>query len=197
MTHAFRMSAGRMSAGAFLLAGLVAGGAACAQTAATPAPAAPPAAAAPASPATEASRREARALGDKLGWENQVRSIINTLRTAIVMNLAQLNGKPPQEIQPIVDDLLMPDFIGDSATLSNMIVEAWAAAFTAEELRNLRTFYNTPLGDKLLRTIPQLNVVINQAGQGWAQKHFQAVQQKYAEEFAKRGLKLATPSSSQ
>jgi hypothetical protein len=85
----------------------------------------------------------------------------------------------------------MPDFVSDAGTLQAMIVEAWAGAFTADELRNLRTFYNTPLGDKLLRTIPQLNNVINQAGQGWAQKVYQQSQQKHAEEFAKRGLKFA------
>jgi hypothetical protein len=93
-------------------------------------------------------------------------------------------------MQPVVDELLMPDFVADATTLSNMIVEAWARAFTADELRNLRNFYNTPLGEKLLRTIPQLNQIINQNGQVWAQRVFTQVSQKYAEEFNKRGLKL-------
>ena len=156
----------------------------------TPAPApAPPAAPAPV--VTEASRRESRALGDKLGWEAQVRGIINTLRTAIIVNLAQTNGKQPQDMIGVVDDLLMPDFVGDAQALQSMIVDAWAGAFTADELRNLRSFYNTPLGDKLLRTIPQLNTVINTAGQTWAQKVFLATQAKNADEFTKRGLKFA------
>lgn len=169
---------------------------------AAPAPAAPPAAppvaqpapaqaAAPTQVVTEAGRREARALGEKLGWEAQVRGIINTLRTAIIVNIAQANGKTPQDMIGVVDDLLMPDFVGDAATLQAGIVEAWAGAFSAEELRNLRTFYNTPLGEKLLRTIPQLNNIINQAGQAWAQKVYTASQQKHAEEFAKRGFKFA------
>jgi hypothetical protein len=181
----------RIVAGA-LLVGLLGTGTAWGQG--TPAPAPAPAPAAPAAPApvvTEASRREARSLGEKLGWESQVRGIINTLRTAIIVNIAQVNGKQPQEMIAVVDDLLMPDFVSDAATLQGMIVEAWAGAFTADELRNLRTFYNTPLGDKLLRTIPQLNNVINQAGQGWAQKVYQQSQQKHADEFAKRGLKFA------
>jgi hypothetical protein len=192
MTHAFRSAAG-----ALLLAGMMTGTAwgqgAPAQTApAQPAQAAPqPGQAQPAWPqATEASRREARALGDKLGWESQVRSIINTLRTAIIVNLSQVNGKPPTEMQAVVDDLLVPDLIADAPALMNMIVEAWARAFTAEELRNLRSFYNTPLGEKLLRTIPQLNQVINQSGQAWAQRAFGAMQQKHAAEFTKRGLQF-------
>jgi hypothetical protein len=149
---------------------------------------------APATPApviSEASRREARALGEKLGWEAQVRGIINTLRTAIIVSLAQTNGRQPQDMIAVVDDLLLPDFVGDAGSLLNLIVEAWAGAFTAEELRNLRTFYNTPLGEKLLRSIPQLNNVINQAGQTWAQRVFQQSQQKHAAEFAKRGFKFA------
>jgi len=191
MTHAFRTTAG-----ALLLAGTIAGGSAWGQG--TPAQSSAPAQPAQAQqgqqlslpPATEASRREARALGEKLGWDTQVRGIINTLRTAMIVNLAQLNGKSPQDIQGPVDELLMPDFVADSATLSNMIVEAWARAFTAEELRNLRNFYNTPLGEKLLKTIPQLNQIINQNGQLWAQRLFTQVSQKYAEEFGKRGLKM-------
>lgn len=179
--------AGTLLAG--LLAGMPATGPAWAQAAPAPAQSSVPAQPAPV--VTEASRREARALGEKLGWETQVRGIINTLRTAIIVNLAQANSKQPQEMIGVVDDLLMPDFVGDAATLHGMIVEAWAGGFTADELRNLRTFYNTPLGDKLLRTIPQLNASINQAGQAWAQKIYQQSQQKHAEEFAKRGLKFA------
>ncbi len=184
----------RPIAGAMLLAGLLTAGTAYAQNPPVTAPAPAPApSAAPAQPApvvSEASRREARALGEKLGWEAQVRGIINTLRTAIIVNIAQANGKTPQDMIGVVDDLLMPDFVGDAGTLHATIVEAWAGAFTAEELRNLRTFYNTPLGDKLLRSIPQLNNVINQAGQTWAQKVYTASQAKHADEFTKRGLKF-------
>lgn len=184
----------RPIAGAMLLAGVLTAGTAWGQNTPTPAPAPAPApSAAPAQPApvvSEANRREARALGEKLGWEAQVRGIINTLRTAIIVNIAQANGKTPQDMIGVVDDLLMPDFVGDAGTLQATIVEAWAGAFTAEELRNLRTFYNTPLGDKLLRTIPQLNNVINQAGQAWAQKVYTASQAKHADEFTKRGLKF-------
>lgn len=184
----------RPIAGILLLAGVLAAGTAWGQAAPTPAPAPAPApTAAPAQPpavVTEAGRREARALGEKLGWEAQVRGIINTLRTAIIVNIAQANGKTPQDMIGVVDDLLMPDFVGDAGTLQAGIVEAWAGAFTADELRNLRTFYNTPLGEKLLRTIPQLNNIINQAGQAWAQKIYTASQQKHADEFTKRGLKF-------
>ena len=184
-------------AGAWPLAGLLASvltaGTAWGQAAPAPAPA-PAQNAAPAQPTpivSEASRREARALGEKLGWEAQVRGIINTLRTAIIVSVAQANGKTPQDMIGVVDDLLMPDFVGDANSLHGTIVEVWAGAFTADELRNLRSFYNTPLGDKLLRTIPQLNNVINQAGQSWAQKVYTGSQQKHADEFTKRGLKFA------
>lgn len=189
----------RTATGTILLAATLAtvpvGGPAWGQAAAPQAaPQAAPPQAAPAQPAhpvTEASRREARALGEKLGWESQVRGIINTLRTAIIVNLAQVNGRQPQDMIGVVDDLLIPEFVNDASTLHAMIVEAWAGAFTSDELRNLRTFYNTPLGEKLLRTIPQLNAAINQTGQTWAQKLFQQAQAKHAEEFTKRGFKFA------
>jgi len=184
MTVILRRATRALAAGALLLAGGLAAVPARAQTP----PAAP--AAAPAN-ITEASRREARLLGEKLGWESQVRSIINTLRTAIIVNLAQVNGRQPQDMIGVVDDVLIPDFVGDAASLHTLIVDAWAGAFTADELRNLRNFYSSPLGDKLLRTLPQLNSAINLAGQNWAQKIFQVAQTKHAEEFAKRGLKFS------
>jgi hypothetical protein len=188
------MTAKNRLAGTAFAAVLLAGAPAFIQPAAAQAPAAPaqaPAqATAPAANITEASRREARALGDKLGWESQVRGIINTLRTAIIVNLAQTNGRQPQDMISVVDDVLMPDFVGDAAALQTLIVDAWAGAFTADELRNLRSFYSTPLGEKLLRTLPQLNSAVNLAGQGWAQKIFQGAQTKHAEEFTKRGLKF-------
>lgn len=186
MTAKNRLAAKRLGMGAVLLAASLAAAPAVAQP--TTAPAAAPA---PAVNITEASRREARSLGEKLGWESQVRGIINTLRTAIIVNLAQTNGKQPQDMISVVDDVLMPDFVGDAATLQTLIIDAWAGAFTADELRNLRSFYSTPLGEKLLRTLPQLNNAVNVAGQGWAQKIFQASQTKHAEEFTKRGLKFA------
>ena len=104
--------AGKASAPSMLLAGLMAFGGLGTGPAwgqAAPAPAAPQAAPAPAAaPAvptqvvTEAGRREARALGEKLGWEAQVRGIINTLRTAIIVNIAQANGKTPQDMIGVV-----------------------------------------------------------------------------------------------
>jgi len=189
MKYAFRTAAG-----ALLAAGVLSTGTAWGQAAPAPALApapAPAATAAPASTATEASRREARALGEKLGWEAQVRGIINSVRTAVIVNLAQANQKTPQDMIGVVDDLLMPDFVGEAGSLTETIIETWAGAFTADELRNLRSFYNTPLGDKLLRTIPQLNVQINKAGQVWTQRVYQATQQKHADEFTRRGLKFA------
>ena len=167
----------RTATGALLLAGMLAGGTAWGQGA--PAP------------ASEASRREARLLGVKLGWEPQVRGIINTVRTQIIVSLAQVNGKTPQEMIGAVDDLLMPVFMADASGLAATIVEAWAETFTPDELRNLRSFYGTPLGEKLLRSIPLLNTRIEQTGQNWAQRIYQQAQQKHADEFTKRGLKFA------
>lgn len=185
--------------GVLLLAGLTDGGAVWAQAPAAPgrAPATPPAAAAPQTPApapvstaNEASRREARLLGEKLAWEPQVRGVINTVRTQVIVSLAQLNGKTGEEMIGVVDDVLMPEFVGDAAGLMASIVEAWAEAFSADELRSLRAFYNTPLGDKLLKAIPQLNERISQSGQTWAGRVFQRAAQKHTAEFTKRGLKL-------
>jgi hypothetical protein len=169
---------------------------AAAQPAASPAPAAKPAAAQPAAaqpaPAkpSEAARKAALELNEKLQFTNQVNGILGNVRNQIILGLARSSSKPPEQVQPIVDELLMPDFVSHAKELGDDIVDHWASSFTVEELHGLRNFYGTPLGEKLLKTAPAIGQQVAKDGGAWVQGIFQQTIQTHADALRERGLTL-------
>jgi hypothetical protein len=171
----------------------------------TPSPVAaqPPAAGAPArpgpaatatpprhGPVSPAARREAQRLGEKLNWGQEAGTILANVRAQLVLGLARLNQKKPEDIAHDVDEVLMPDFVSDRQALLDEIIDAWALAFTPEELKNLTAFYSTPLGVKLIKTVPSINRDILAASQVWANRVLAESKTKHAAEMEKRGLKF-------
>lgn len=151
------------------------------------APAAPPAA--PALPSDEAMK-EARALAETLGVPAQVRNTITQVRNQVVQATMQSSGKPVEEAVKIVDEVLMPEFNARSTELQTALVLPWAQNFSIAELKELRAFYNTPIGKKALTVLPGINQVAIQAGQQWSQRTFRESVQKHADELRSRGLKF-------
>ncbi len=164
--------------------------AAVAQTAPPPAPAV----AAPARP-SDAARKAALALNEKLQFVGQVKVILGTVRGQIIVGLARANNKSPEQIQPAVDELLMPDFTAHAGELAGVIVDEWATAFTVEDLRGLLDFYNSPLGEKLLKTMPALSQEVNKQAAGWVQAILTETTQKHAAALRDRGIKIPTEAA--
>jgi hypothetical protein len=176
-----------------------AAGPAMAQAPAAPAPAAPaagasaagtPAPAAPLPQPTEASLKEARAMAEMLSIPAQTRGLLQAMRNQLIQATIQASGKSVDEAAKIVDEVLMPDFNAALPELSANLIQPWAANFSAADLKGLHDFYSTPLGQRLLKTIPAVNQQSLQAGQLWGQKVFQETVKKHADELRTRGLKF-------
>lgn len=163
--------------------------AAVAQTAPAPAPAAV------ASRPSDAARKQALALNEKLQFVSQIKVILGTVRGQIIIGLARNSNKAPDQVQPIVDELLMPDFTSRANELAGAIVDQWATAFTVDDLRGILDFYNSPLGDKLLKTMPSLSQEVNRLGSAWAQAILTETIQKHAAELQKRGIKTTNDTT--
>jgi hypothetical protein len=172
-----------------------------AQPAAQPAPAqtaAPqPAAAQPPAPQpvpkpTDAARKAAIELNEKLQFTNQVNGILGNVRGQIIVGLARGSNKTPEQVQPIVDEIVMPDFTSHAKELGDTIIDRWATSFTVDELRGLRNFYTSPLGEKLVKTMPVLSQEIGRDGGQWAQAIFQKSLQVHGDALRERGLTLPT-----
>lgn len=160
---------------------------------AAPAPvaAAPAAAPKPASTAkvpSEEARKEARALGDRLSFGVQTQNILVNVRNQIAVAFARGNQKPLDDMIKVVDDVIMPDLNGQSIEITNAIVDAWANTYTLEELKQLRAFYASPIGDKLIRSQAVLNQEVTAFAQPWAQRIFQQALESHADELKVRGV---------
>ncbi len=165
-----------------------------AQTAPAPAPAAAPAALPGATPApppvSPEAHKEAAALTEMIGVNRQAQQLISIMRGQMIQLVMRSGNKPQDEAVKIVDEVLMPDFVAQQGTLSNEIIDVWASNFTLDDLKGLRAFYTTPLGQKLIATLPAVTQQGMAAGQNWGQKIYQASIAKHRPELEARGMKF-------
>jgi hypothetical protein len=173
----------------------------------------PPAAAVPAAPApapappvpaaSPEAHKEAAALTEMIGVSKQTQQLIGIMRNQMIQLVMRAGAKspdgdptkPPQMMKPedaskIVDELLMPDFIAQQNDLTNQIVDVWANNFSIDDLKALRAFYTTPLGQKLITTLPAITQQGMSAGQAWGQRVYQATIQKNKDALVARGLRF-------
>ena len=155
---------------------------------AAPPVAATPVAATPIKPPSDEARAEARVLGDRLGFVSQTQNLLVQVRNQLAVGLAQGNNKPVPEAVKAVDELLMPDFAGQALEVTNAIVDAWASAFTVDELKQLRAFYASPLGDKLIKVQPQITQQWATFAGPWTQKVLTQSMASHAAELESRGF---------
>lgn len=166
---------------------------AAAQTAPAPTPAA---VVAPVKKPSDAARKAALALNEKLQFVGQINLLLASKRYQLIVGLAHANNKKPEQVQPAVDELLMPDFTAHANEIASIIVDLWATAFTAEELNGIVEFYNGPLGQKMLKTMPVLSQDVNTQGQAWVQAVQAESLKKHAAALAERGIKIPTEGAS-
>jgi uncharacterized protein len=150
----------------------------------------PPAAAVPAAPPSAEARGAARALTDMLGFDRQAQAMIQTMRAEMIQAVMRSNGKTPEEAVKVVDEVFMPDFTAQEPALLTALVDVWAATFTTQELKDLRAFYLTPLGQKLIASLPGMGQQGWAAGQAWFRTQYEEGLKKHATELSKRGIKL-------
>lgn len=136
------------------------------------------------------NRKEVRAMADSLGIPQQIEAIWRQVRVEMVRATVQASGHPEEEAARIVDDVMAPNFQARLPELVNELVDIYAQNFTITDLRALRAFYATPLGQKLLRVQPQAQAQGMQAGLAWGQRVFQESVDRHADELRARGLKF-------
>ena len=139
--------------------------------------------------ATAASRAQALALTQVLHTEENAGAILSRLRDRLVQMLERENpGQPPAKIETAVDEVLVPDLEARRHELVAGIAEIYARHFTADELRALQQFYEQPLGQKLVRLMPDIGKESLLLANMWARQAAQEVMSKHAGELRARGL---------
>ncbi|WP_428648337.1 DUF2059 domain-containing protein [Roseibium sp.] len=83
-------------------------------------------------------------------------------RTAFI----QSDPTRAEEIIDVTQNVAL-ELASKRAELNNKVYNAWAEAFTEDELNQLADFYSTDLGQKLTQTIPNITVFSVNAAREW------------------------------
>jgi hypothetical protein len=140
----------------------------------------------PASPAAIAAAKEILAMKSASGmYANAVPNIVE--RTKEQLTQSNLNyQKDLTEVSVIVAQKLA----GRESEIGEGMAKIYAGVFTEQELKDLVTFYKSPLGQKLLTTEPQaIQMSISYMNQ-WAQQFSEIVNGEFRAEMRKRGKQI-------
>jgi hypothetical protein len=167
--------------GIMLAAGLAVGLALAAAPVNAQQPAAP--AAKPASPAAIAAAKEILAMKNASAMYAQaIPTVVEQTKTTFLQN--NLNyQKDLNEVAVIVAQ----GFAGREKEIGEGMAKVYADAFTEQELKDLVTFYKSPLGQKLLVAEPQAIQSSIAYMRQWAQAFTQTVNAQFRAEMHKRG----------
>jgi hypothetical protein len=144
--------------------------------------------AAPAAPsaASIAAAKEILQLKNASGmYANAVPAIVDKVKTTLISQ--NLNyQKDLQELAPIIAKQLA----GREQEIGDGMVGVYAGEFTEQELKDLVTFYKSPLGQKLIANEPKAINLSVQVMNAWAQNFSEIVAGVFRTEMRKRGKEI-------
>ena len=147
-------------------------------------PAAP--AAKPASPAAIAAAKEILAMKNASAmYANAVPNIVAQTKDSLLQQ--NLNyQKDLNEVAVIVAQTLA----GREKEIGDGMAQVYASEFTEQELKDLVTFYKSPLGQKLLASEPKAIQLSMGFMNQWAQSFAETVNAQFRAEMRKRGKQI-------
>lgn len=141
-------------------------------------------------PGMEENRREARLLADTLEIPRHAEDLMVRMRAEMIQATTRTSDLDEAGATAVVDEILMPNFRARAGELVAEMIEPYAVNFTFTDLRGLRAFYASPLGQKLLRVQPVARAQADEAGLAWGQRLFKDSVDRHVDELRARGLKF-------
>lgn len=138
--------------------------------------------AAPASPAAIAAAKELLSLKSAQAmYASAIPNIVQRTKAGLLQN--NLNY---QKEMDEVAQVIAKEFAGRESEVSDAMAKIYAATFTEQELKDLVTFYKTPLGQKLLTAEP--HAIASSMGfmNQWARETTEKVADQFRAEMKKR-----------
>ena len=124
------------------------------------------------------------------GAQQSMGTIINLMRGQMITVIKQGSGKTAEEATSIVDEVLLPAMQTRLGELSAMLAEIYAANYTIDEMHQLVTFYQSPLGQRLKQVTPVIAQQSMIAGRTWGEQVAREALAEKADELRRRGVKL-------
>jgi uncharacterized protein len=140
---------------------------------------------APTAGAVAAARELLAAKGGTLMFEPVIPGVVETTKN----NLLPTNPSLAKDLNE-VSAQLRREFEGKKAELVYEVAIIYAKHFTEQELKDLVTFYKTPLGQKMLREEPIAVEESLKRAQDWSMDFAEVVMGRFRAEMKKRGHDL-------
>ncbi|MFZ2158554.1 MAG: DUF2059 domain-containing protein [Bradyrhizobium sp.] len=174
------------AAGLALALAVIAAPASAQQKQAAPASALPSALPKPGTPAAMTAAREILQMKNVAGmYAGAVPGMVQKTKEALLQ--ANLNyQKDLNEVAVIV----VQKFAGREKEIGEGMATIYANEFTEQELKDLATFYKSPLGQKLLATEPRAIGLSMSYMNAWAQNFAEVVNGEFRAEMRKRGKEI-------
>jgi hypothetical protein len=114
--------------------------------------------------------------------------ISGTILQQMSQSMRQANPNIPPRMFEIATEVTQALFIKEFPSLLPRLVATYARVLTHDEVKQLLTFYATPLGKRMIEVMPALQQAGAQAGQEWAQQLVPQLQSQLMERFKQEGL---------
>ncbi len=139
---------------------------------------------------TQEARQAARELTQTIGSNSPSVQILEQLRDQLTAAIVRNTRKPQEEAAALVDELLMPELTSHAGELDDTIIDIYATNYSAEDMRALRQFYLTPLGQRVLKAAPSIGEQSFTAGRAWGSKVAREAIGNHADQLRERGVVL-------
>ena len=131
---------------------------------------------------------EARRLIEVTAAESLLGQFLAVIVNAQVPLLKQGNPELSDGDIQVFTDVLQREFQANSAELLDEMAKLYASHFTIAEIRELRSFWSSPVGQKFVASQPMLLQAGASIGEDWARRHLPEIIHMAVEEIkVKRG----------
>jgi len=141
---------------------------------------------------TDAKKASIKELMDITGSAQRGEMFAAVFLEQMTMALKSINPEIPPEAFTIMEEeinaVIKEEMLGKES-LYELIYPIYHKYLTLEDTRELIAFYNTPVGRKTIRVMPQLTQEAMQAGRLWGQSLDAIMQQRIARRLEKEGIK--------
>jgi hypothetical protein len=141
-------------------------------------------------PLTADQMQLAMQLVQAIGIQQVADAALNGLKLVLVQSLAANSKQPPEKVEPIVDQVLVPDLRAQEPQFIATVANLYGHAFTVPEMQQILAFYQSPVGQKLQTVTPDLTQQMVQAGHAWISQAGEQVLRADADKLAAQGLKI-------
>jgi hypothetical protein len=132
----------------------------------------------------------ARKLAEMTGMLRTMQAQAESLTGFVKAAIDQANPRQGVEVEDVIDQYVTPVIQKNIPALLDATTKLYASTFTPEEIDQMIVFYDTPLGQKIIKTMPQLQQSGLSVGIEWGKRVLSEMAPDLRSKLEERGLNL-------